>query len=60
MVYQDKQLERESDSELLVLLAKGSQYAYTIIYNRYAPILYIHAERMLADKSEEIHIFISF
>lgn len=49
MLSQCASLEKAEDSRLLRLLSEGDEQAYIMIYNRYAPLLYIHAERMLSD-----------
>lgn len=41
-----------SDVELVELLKNGDAAAYTVIYNRYFDILYIHAYRKLNNKEE--------
>lgn len=41
-----------SDSELIALLKGGDALAYTIIYNKYFDILYIHAYQKIRDKEE--------
>lgn len=49
MLSQGASLEKAEDSKLLDLLSEGNEQAYIVIYNRYAPLLYIHAGRMLSD-----------
>lgn len=41
-----------SDSELIVLIKRGDKAAYTEIYNRYFPLLYIHAYRRLRNEED--------
>lgn len=41
-----------SDVELTELLKSGDASAYTVIYNRYFDVLYIHAYRKLNHKEE--------
>lgn len=41
-----------SDAELLILLRSGDESAFTEIYNRFSPVLYLHARHMLHNKDE--------
>lgn len=41
-----------SDTELIELLKSNDALAYTIIYNRYFDVLYLHAYQKLRDKEE--------
>ena len=41
-----------TDQELLVLLKKGHQEAFSVIYDRYWPLLLNHSRRMLSDDEE--------
>lgn len=45
-------LDSLTDTELINLLKSGNSVAYTIIYNRYFNILYLHAYRKLLVKEE--------
>lgn len=45
-----------SDQELAVLLKREDHGAYTEIYERYWPLLYIHAKKMLQDKDEAMDV----
>lgn len=49
MLSQGASLEKAEDRILLGLLSENNEQAYVVIYDRYAPLLYIHAERMLSD-----------
>lgn len=51
MLYQERGLQWVEDSILLKLLSDGNTQAFAVIYNRYAPLLFVHAERMLANSS---------
>lgn len=51
MFYQERGLYCAKDSLLVELLSRGNAEAFEIIYNRYAPLLLVHAERMLANAS---------
>jgi RNA polymerase sigma-70 factor (family 1) len=44
------------DSELVNLLNSGDDLAYTEIYNRYWPLLFSHASRMLRDEDEAMDV----
>ena len=41
-----------SDAELLILLRSGDESAFTEIYNRFSPVLYLHARHMLHNRDE--------
>ncbi len=41
-----------TDEELAVLLSQGDRVAFTLIYNRYFQVLYIHAYHKLSDSQE--------
>ncbi len=41
-----------SDQELTALLKQGDQYAYTEIYNRYEPMIYIFTYKRIGDREE--------
>lgn len=41
-----------ADHELAALLRDGDQFAYTIIFERYSPVLYKHAFRLLGEADE--------
>ncbi|MFA4868020.1 MAG: RNA polymerase sigma-70 factor [Pedobacter sp.] len=45
-----------SDNELTSLLKKGDQEAYTQLYKRYWPLLYLHARKMLKDDEEAMDV----
>jgi len=40
-----------NEQELLAMIAKGDNNAFTILYKKYWPILYLHAYRMLGDEN---------
>jgi len=44
-----EELKQLEDKNLLNLLRDGNAEAFNILYNRYSPILYVHACRMLRD-----------
>lgn len=39
-----------NEQDLLVRIAGGDEHAFTILYKKYWPILYLHAHRMLGDE----------
>lgn len=41
-----------SDAELLILLRSEDESAFTEIYNRFSPVLYLHARHMLHNRDE--------
>lgn len=43
---------KATDQDLIALLKKGDQYAYSEIFERYKVILYKHAFRLLRDQDE--------
>lgn len=51
MLHQGRGLQWAEDSVLLELLSDGNTQAFAVIYNRYAPLLFVHAERMLTSSS---------
>lgn len=47
-----KDLTHIADDDLLLLLQSGEKAAYEVIYDRYWPILFRHARKMLQDDTE--------
>lgn len=43
------ELKKLEDKNLLNLLRVGNVQAFNLLYNRYSPLLYLHARRMLQD-----------
>lgn len=41
-----------NEQELLAKIATGDNHAFTILYKKYWPILYLHAYRMLGDEKQ--------
>lgn len=49
MFHQERGLVGARDSVLVELLSQGNKQAFAVIYDRYAPLLLLHADRMLAN-----------
>lgn len=47
---------RHTDQELIVLLRRGDEFAYTEIYTRYWPLLFRHSLKMLNDEEQAMDI----
>ena len=44
-----KNFDQQDDMRLFILMQRGDEKAFNAIYHRYAPLLFLHANRMLKD-----------
>jgi len=49
MMLDKSELKKLGDKNLLDLLRDGHGQAFDLLYERYSPVLYVHARRMLKD-----------